>query len=111
MYAQNLDDGDMILQYIRMFMLDNTLYTNDANGEISYSLYKHRLFVISVDCTASQTDLVDRLPLIKRGELRAHLKFKNASSNAWTLLCFGQCPALLAIDKNRNVQVDYAQHS
>ena len=97
----------MLLQYLRFFELNHTLYTATPNEQFTLLMYSSRLFVVCGDCSVSQADLADRLPLLKRGDIKVNLRFKTPSSQAWTMLAFGQVPSLLAIDKSRGVEVSH----
>ena len=97
----------MLLQYIRFFELNNTLYTSTPNDQFSYLMYSTRLFVVSADCSVSLEDLRDRLPLLKRGEIKVEVRFKTPTTKPWTMLAFGQVPSLLAIGKNSMVEVSH----
>ena len=97
----------MLLQFLRFFELNHTLYTSTPNEQFTLLMYSTRLFVVCADTSVSSQDLSDRLPLLKRGDIKVDLRFKTPSYQAWTMLAFGQVPSLLAIDKSRGVEVSH----
>ena len=106
-YADSLYNGGQLFDFLRLFNLTETLYTNNPNGKLTLDNFLHNKFVLSYDLTTAGVTATDSFPLLKQGEITLELKFSPSSTKEWICLAYAMSPSLIKVDKHRNIECDY----
>lgn len=88
-------------------------YTNQDEGipqlNVSYDEYKNNFCLYAFDLSPDSTLAAESgiLSLVKPGNIKIEVKFKNALAKPLHMLVMGQYDNLIQIDKFRNIKLDY----
>jgi hypothetical protein len=103
----NFEDGLFVRAYNSLFD-GSGIFHKDVGIDIGRNDYARGY---SLNCTDMTPDLScheGHWCLIKNGNLRLELRFKEALAETITVICFGEFSNLIEIDAHRNVILDYA---
>lgn len=98
-------------EYIRAY---NSLFEgcninhSDMGNDISRTDYPNGYALVAVDLTPDMCASSGHISLPKTGSLRIDVHFRAPLVNSITAVIFAEFPALICIDKDRNIVTDYS---
>jgi hypothetical protein len=106
-FTPNFEDNLYIRAYNSLFD-GSGIFHKDVGMDISRDDFAKGYCLICTDMTPDLSCHEGHWCLIKNGNLRLELRFKEALEETITVVCFAEFSNLIEIDAHRNVILDYA---
>ena len=102
-FTPNYASNEYISEYLSLFQGVGK-YLNDEGNYISRDEYKNGYAIYLFDLTSNHSEDIENLT--KKGHTRLSIQFAQPLAEATTVIVYAQFPAMVRIDKARNVMVN-----
>ena len=103
----DFESGELLRLYCNVLMCTGAFYDSSRHFDISYEDYCTHQFILSFDLTSTSAMNTRALPMTSAGELRAKFAFDTPIAQPLNFLLFAISPALMKIDKDRQISLSY----
>ncbi len=106
MYADKISTGQDNYLFVRLFTMMQQYYAN-SGCRITKKRFLKSCYLFCIDTTTSLGVRPGYLPLVRSGDMRLIINFKEALASKLVCLAYGSAASLLSLDKNRVATVSY----